>query len=129
MRQGGGKKAAFPFLSFPRFPVTRNHLFQLGRWKVGPVPCKEKIPLQCRGMDVAGAELDSPLTLSLCWEEGRDAKRKEPSLAFDDKSCSLTQHCWGASCSYSASKQVRSASQNLFSSAIFTEMDLYKHGC
>lgn len=43
------------------------------------VPCKEKIPLKYRGMDVPGAELYSPLTLLLYWEEMRDTERKEPS--------------------------------------------------
>lgn len=129
------KQELLPFLSFPSFPVSRNHLLQLVGWKLSDVLPKEKIPLKCRGMDVSGAQVYSPLTLLLHWEEARHWKegggwrmKEKPTLACDDKSWSLIKHCWGVPCSCPASKQIRFSSQSLFFISVSTVIDLYKNG-
>lgn len=62
------------------------------------------------------------------WKEGSSQRMKEkPTLACNDKSCSLIQHCCRASCSCPASKKKRFDSQSLFS-PLFTDIDLYENG-
>lgn len=61
-------------------------------------------------------------------KEGSSWRMKEkPTLACNDKSCSLIQPCCRASSSCPASKKKRFDSQSLFSPSVFTDIDLYEN--